>query len=619
MARKPRFWGLFVVSLVLGSSAVNAQGPTVAQIINYRPRMDDVVYSIPTPEEMTQCKVEPIVLNGRKVGWAVIDGKHQTLRRFFDSNGDNKIDIWSYYKDGVEVYREIDTKGTERPNHYRWFNDGGMKWGIDYNGKGKIDYWQYISADEVGHEVFQALATNNFERLQALFITEKEMSEIRLSHGEMKRVREQLARAQNKFREAAAKIRPGSKFVRVESAAPNCVPGETLKMDTDLIHYPSRPILYEVGGVAKSTHDWVQTGEMIQVGLKWRLADGPGEMSIIAVNPEAEKIQKLIADIDAQGPVLKIQNKQQLERLMTRVSLIERLLPYLPPQEREGWIRQMLDNLMTAAADDAAAMTRLGQLEAQLIKSMPGSSLTAHAAYNKLCATWLPFMSGEKPLPKELDMKKVQQEWQDGLSKFVQGFPNCDDTPEALLQLAIGCEFTGKEEEGKRWYTQLCTNFPSHAHADKAKGSVRRLDCVGQPMELVSTMLNGNPVPFNIAQLKGKFVAVYYWTSYCTSCPRDFATLKQAQTNLAAKGLELVFVNLDDEAAEAVRFLASHPIPGVHLYQQSKNAGGGLNGPLATHYGINGLPTLFLVGRDGRVVNRTLDVTNLEDIIKKLP
>jgi hypothetical protein len=34
-------------------------------------------------------------------------------------------------------------------------------------------------------------------------------------------------------------------------------------------------------------------------------------------------------------------------------------------------------------------------------------------------------------------------------------------------------------------------------------------------------------------------------------------------------------------------------------------------------YGINTLPTVFIVGRDGRVQNRTVQVTDLEEALKK--
>ena len=47
-------------------------------------------------------------------------------------------------------------------------------------------------------------------------------------------------------------------------------------------------------------------------------------------------------------------------------------------------------------------------------------------------------------------------------------------------------------------------------------------------------------------------------------------------------------------------------------------APGGLEDPLATNYGIMVLPNIFLVGKDGKVVSRTVQMNTLEDEIKKL-
>ena len=176
-------------------------------------------------------------------------------------------------------------------------------------------------------------------------------------------------------------------------------------------------------------------------------------------------------------------------------------------------------------------------------------------------------------------LKKVQDEWHDSLTKFVTDYPAAKDTPDALNYLAIGSEFAGKDEEAKRWYRLIYTNFPTHPLAEKAKGCVRRLESIGQPMELVSPTLDGR-ANFNVASLKGKVVAVYYWASFCQSCPREFAVLKQLHDSLQSKGLELVCVNLDDTPAEAVGFLtkqsaARHPpVPGGQVRRRSQQSAG---------------------------------------------
>ena len=121
---------------------------------------------------------------------------------------------------------------------------------------------------------------------------------------------------------------------------------------------------------------------------------------------------------------------------------------------------------------------------------------------------------------------------------------------------------------------------------------------------------------FDLTNLKGKVVAVYYWASNCNACVGDFARMKQMQAASAAKGFEIVTVNLDDTPAAAMSFLNTNPLPGKHLFQATETAHG-LESPLATQYGIVAVPTIILVGRDGRVIDHSIQINELEDAVKK--
>ncbi len=98
---------------------------------------------------------------------------------------------------------------------------------------------------------------------------------------------------------------------------------------------------------------------------------------------------------------------------------------------------------------------------------------------------------------------------------------------------------------------------------------------------------------------------------------REFARLNQLKSTHGGKGLELVLVNLDDRAEDAQGFLQKNPINAVHLFQAPAAGNAGLQSPFALQYGIMGLPNVFLVGRDGKVISRTLQVNDLEEAVRK--
>ena len=290
--------------------------------------------------------------------------------------------------------------------------------------------------------------------------------------------------------------------------------------------------------------------------------------------------------------------------------MLDKVLGEAKGSERGTWIRQLADSLSTAvqnsAASDTAASDRLLRLEKQVVGERPGSNAAAYVVFRRLQADY-----SVKLLKQGGDYNKVQQEWMDNLVKFVTTYPKAEDAADALLQLGMVSEFLTKDTEARKWYGQLATQYADKPQAGKARGAVRRLESVGKNFELSGPLLSGGA--FEMGRMHGKVVAVYYWASWNQQTVGDFARLKQIVDSHGSKGFELVCVNLDNSAEEANGYLKRSPAPGTHLHQA-----GSLESKLATDYGIMVLPHLFLVGKDGKVVSRTVQLGNLEDEVKKL-
>ena len=95
--------------------------------------------------------------------------------------------------------------------------------------------------------------------------------------------------------------------------------------------------------------------------------------------------------------------------------------------------------------------------------------------------------------------------------------------------------------------------------------------------------------------LKGKIVYLDFWASWCGPCRQSFPWMNELQRELGARGLVVVAVNVDHERADANRFLASYPAEFRVLFDPE--------GKLAERYKVGGMPTSFLIGRDGKIVS----------------
>jgi thiol-disulfide isomerase/thioredoxin len=631
MAKSPA-WSALVASCLLlaGSVPASAQQtpPTVEQMLDARfaPKQKDVQITIPAASEFKGCTVRAIAgARPGSTGWELLDSRSQPVRRYFGGKGaKGGVDTWCYFKDGVEVYRELDTNNDGVPDQFRWLNNGGLKWGIDVNGDGKIDSWRIISAEEVGEEAFQAVVTNDVARLQALFITANEMQALKLPAKEVERLTNAQKQAAKKLADLL-KAQPdlaAGKLERVEGAVPSCVPGESVGAESDLIKFSSRAILYET--TAKK-HEWLHTGELIQVGFAWRLVDvptvdepnvAPGSAPMPMTNPKLKDLLTRLEKLDNDGNALAPNDPKLKDYLEGRITVVQQIVPIVDAKERDGWYKQIFDNLSTLAqTGDAGALKSLTSLTGDVVKGMPGSSLAAYGVYREMWARYaLAIAPGAR---QQADIEKIQKAWTDQLTTFVRTYSSADDTtPDALHQLAMHLEFmVTKDDEAKRYYEMVYTKFPDHYLSEKCKGAVRRLELPGKKLELIAPQLQTG-APFDIATIKDKLVVVYYWSTSCSQCVGDFARLNKLYDTNPGK-LDIVYVNLDDTPDAAIASLKSSPVKGVHVYQPPPRGTGGMSSALALQYGINGLPTIFLVARDGRVINRAMQLTDLENELKK--
>ena len=132
-------------------------------------------------------------------------------------------------------------------------------------------------------------------------------------------------------------------------------------------------------------------------------------------------------------------------------------------------------------------------------------------------------------------------------------------------------------------------------------GTLRRLSLPGHPMEINGTLLNGKP--FDQKTLAGKVVLVDFWATWCGPCVAEIPNVLEQYEKYHKDGFEVVGISLDQEREALEKFVTDQKLPWPILFEEPK--GEGWQHPLATFYGISGIPTVVLIGRDGNVI--TLD------------
>ncbi len=97
----------------------------------------------------------------------------------------------------------------------------------------------------------------------------------------------------------------------------------------------------------------------------------------------------------------------------------------------------------------------------------------------------------------------------------------------------------------------------------------------------------------SLAELRGKVVYLDFWASWCGPCHMSFPQLEQLRLELGPRGFEVLAINVDEFEADALTFLNEIPVS----YLVVRDA----EGVTPRTYGILGMPTAYLIDREGVV------------------
>lgn len=156
--------------------------------------------------------------------------------------------------------------------------------------------------------------------------------------------------------------------------------------------------------------------------------------------------------------------------------------------------------------------------------------------------------------------------------------------------------------------------------AKSMEGEIRRAQLVGKEFSMEGVMLDGSK--FDWSKYKGKTVLIDFWATWCGPCKAEVPFMKELYEKYHDKGFEIVGVNVWERdtmtAEDVLKYLEEEKVPWPHIDdRQSTDAG---LQSLPEMYGISGIPTLFLVGKDGKVVSTTVRSYNksLQEAVDKI-
>lgn len=116
---------------------------------------------------------------------------------------------------------------------------------------------------------------------------------------------------------------------------------------------------------------------------------------------------------------------------------------------------------------------------------------------------------------------------------------------------------------------------------------------------------------FSLSALKGKYVVLDFWASWCTPCRAANQKIKPIYEHYKNKGFEMVSLSMDDQRNLWENAVKKDGLPWIQVLELS-----GIKGSaIAQKYGVVSLPTVFLLDKTGKVIAQNISEKELEELL----
>jgi len=175
------------------------------------------------------------------------------------------------------------------------------------------------------------------------------------------------------------------------------------------------------------------------------------------------------------------------------------------------------------------------------------------------------------------------------IEEFLTAYPKYRPGADALAPLVGVAEFAGDDQTRKLILETVAKNIPDHELAK----IVLREKAIGKEFEYDYTPVGADKATA-IKDLRGKVVLIDFWATWCGPCRGEMPRLKKLYEKHGKDGFEILGISLDETEKALTSYTKDNAIPWPQIYGKDANK-------LAEKWGVDAIPTMFLVDRKGNL------------------
>ena len=119
---------------------------------------------------------------------------------------------------------------------------------------------------------------------------------------------------------------------------------------------------------------------------------------------------------------------------------------------------------------------------------------------------------------------------------------------------------------------------------------------------------SGRPIKLSKV-IDGKVALIDFWASWCRPCRAEIPNIKNIHEKYGSKNFVVVSLNVWDKPEGQAKAIKDLDMTWTQLTDATRNA--------TDTYGIDGIPQILLIGKDGKIIARNLRGEEIEHAVKK--
>jgi len=108
---------------------------------------------------------------------------------------------------------------------------------------------------------------------------------------------------------------------------------------------------------------------------------------------------------------------------------------------------------------------------------------------------------------------------------------------------------------------------------------------------------------FKLSSQRGNPVIIFFGATWCPACRGEMPHYKALYDKYAQRGLKFLYIDINESTRKVARFARENSFPFLVLVD--------LDGSVANDYNLIGVPTLFLLDKEGNIISISHRVSDL--------